>query len=136
MDSNIRPGKKSTNNGNEMFPQDSGNILQRPISNDEVRDKVRQEIGPNTELLNSVKTRKLKWYGHTTRTPGLANTILHGAVAGGRKRGRQRKRWEDNITEWTGLTPGVTTRKAEDRDEWWKLIARCVKCPSGQPTKG
>ena len=34
---------------------------------------------------------------------GLAKTVLQGAVKGGRRQGRQRKRWEDNFREWTGL---------------------------------
>ena len=54
-------------------------------------------------FLTSVKRRKLKWYGHVTRSSGLAMTILQGTVQGGRRRGRQRKRWEDNIKEWAGL---------------------------------
>ena len=33
----------------------------------------------------------------------LAKTILKGTVKGGRRQGRQRKRWEDNTMEWTGL---------------------------------
>ena len=37
------------------------------------------------------------------RSSGLARTILQGTVKGGRTQGRQRKRWEDNITEWIGL---------------------------------
>ena len=41
---------------------------------------------------------ELKWCGHVTRTSGMAKTVLHGTV----QRGRQRKRWEDNIKEWTG----------------------------------
>ena len=36
-------------------------------------------------------------------TQGLAETILQGTVQGGRRRGRQKKRWENNISEWTGL---------------------------------
>ena len=36
-----------------------------------------------------------------------------GTVPGGRKRGRQKKRWEDNIKEWTGLELSNTVRKAE-----------------------
>ena len=46
-------------------------------------------------------TRSLRW--NVTRSSGLAKTILQGTVQGGRRRGRQRKRWEDNIKEWTGL---------------------------------
>ena len=106
------------------------------ITNEEVKSKVRREIGTYKDLLHIVKTRKLKWYGHTTRSSGLAKTILQGTVKGGRKRGRQMKRWEDNISEWTGLTLGVTMRKAEDRDVWRNLVARRLKCPNGQTTKG
>ena len=106
------------------------------ITNNEVRRKVRKEIGPYMELLNIVKTRKLKWYGHTTRTLGLAKTILQGTVQGGRRRGRQRKRWEDNISEWTGLALIETMRQAKDREGLHELVARCVNCPSGQATKG
>ena len=50
-----------------------------------------------------VKRRKLQWYGHVSHLSGLAKTILQGTVKGGRRQGRQRKRWEDNISEWPGL---------------------------------
>ena len=40
--------------------------------------------------------------GKTTSKSELAKTILQGTVKGGRRRGRQRKRWEDYIKEWTG----------------------------------
>ena len=43
------------------------------------------------------KCRKLKWYGLVTRSSGLAKTYLQGTVQGGKRRDRQRKRWEDNI---------------------------------------
>ena len=49
--------------------------------------------------------------------------ILQGTVQGGRRKGRQRKRWEDNISEWTGLGLGEALRKAEDREGWRKVIA-------------
>ena len=74
------------------------------ISNEEVRNRTRPGIGPHEELLTTVKRRKLKWYGHVTRS---VKTILHGPVQGGRRRGRQKKRWEDNIPEWTGMTLGA-----------------------------
>ena len=70
------------------------------------------------DLLTSVKRRKLKWYGHVTRSSGLAKTILLGTVQGGRRRGRQRKRWEDNIKEWTGLEWNIILRKVKNREEW------------------
>ena len=49
------------------------------------------------------RKRKLRWFGHVLRYYGLAKTILQGTVKGKRKRGRQNKRWEDNIKEWTGM---------------------------------
>ena len=45
-------------------------------------------------------------------------------MQGGRRRDRQKKRWEDNIPEWTGVTLGAVMRKAERREEWRGLVAR------------
>ena len=69
------------------------------VTTEEVRVKIQQAIGPHADLLNIVKRRKLQWYGHVYRTSGLTKTILQGTVKGGRRQGRQRKRWEDNIRE-------------------------------------
>ena len=73
------------------------------VANKEVRAKIQQAIGPHEDLLTIVKKRKLQWYGHVSRSSGLAKTILQGTVKGGRRQGRQRKTWEDNIREWTGF---------------------------------
>ena len=94
------------------------------ITNEEVKTRTGNAIGPYEDLLASVKRRKLKWYGHVTRSSGLATTLLQGTVEGGRRRGRQRKRWEDNIKEWTGLEWNTLLRKAEDRKEWRKLVVK------------
>ena len=71
------------------------------VTNKEVRRKIQAAIGEYDELLTLVKKRKLRWFGHVSRSSGLAKTILQGTVKGKRKRGRQKKRWEDNIKEWT-----------------------------------
>ena len=73
------------------------------VTNEEVRAKIQQAIGPHEDLLTIEKRRKLQWYGHVSRSSGLAKTILQDTVEGGGKQGRQRKRWEGNIREWTGL---------------------------------
>ena len=85
------------------------------LSNEEVRAKIQQAIGPHEDLLTIVKRRKLQWYGHVSRSSGLAKTILQGTVKGGRRQGRQRKRWEDNIGEWTGLEFAKSRRAVENR---------------------
>ena len=73
------------------------------VANEEVRAKIQQAIRSHEDLLTVVKRRKLQWYGHVFCSSGLVKTILQGTVKGGRRQGRQRKRWEDNIREWTGL---------------------------------
>ena len=70
------------------------------VTNMEVCAKIQQAIGPHEDLLTIVKRRKLQLYGHVSRSAGPAKTILQGTVKGERRRGRQRKRWEDNIREW------------------------------------
>ena len=82
------------------------------VTNEEVRAKIQQTIGPH--LLTIVKRHKLQWYGHVSRSSGLAKTILQGTVKGGRRQGRQRKRLLDNIREWTGLEFGRSQRAAEN----------------------
>ena len=78
-------------------------------------------IGPHEDFLTIVKRRKLQWYGHVSRSSGLAKTILQGTVKGGRRQGGQRKRWGDNIREWTGLEFGKSQRAVENREKWRKV---------------
>ena len=60
----------------------------------------------------------------------LAKTFLQGTVQDGRRRGRQRKQWEDNICEWTGLGLSDTVRKAEEREEWRRLVVTSCGAPT------
>ena len=99
------------------------------VINEEVRAKIQQAIGPHEDLLSIVKRRKLQWYGHVPRSSGLAKTILQGTVKGGRRQGRQRKRWEDNIREWTGLEFAKSQRAVENREKWRKLVAKSSVVP-------
>ena len=75
------------------------------VTNEEVRARIQQAIGPHEGLLTVIKRRKLQWCGHVFRSSGLAKTIMQGTVKGERRQDRQRKRWED-IREWTGLEFG------------------------------
>ena len=56
------------------------------VTNEEVRRKIQGAIGEYDELLTLVKKRKLRWFGHVSRSSGLAKTILQGTVKGKRKR--------------------------------------------------
>ena len=51
-------------------------------TNEEVRAKIQQAIGPHEDLLTIVKRRKLQWYGHVSCSSGLAQPIMQGTVKG------------------------------------------------------
>ena len=104
-----------------------------PVTNEEVRAKIQQAIGPHEDLQTIVKRRKLQWYGHVSRSLGLTKTILQGTVKGGRRQGGQRKRWEDNIREWTCLEFGKSQRAVENREKWRKLVAKSSVVPQRPP---
>ena len=98
-------------------------------TNEEIRSKIQQAIGPHEDLLTIVKRLKLQWYGYVFRSSGLAKSILQSTVKGGRRQGRQRKRWEDNTREWTGLEFAKSKRAVENREKWRKLVAKSSVVP-------
>ena len=100
----------------------------------EVRRKIQAAFGEYDELLTLVKKRKLRWFGHVSRSSGLAKTILQGTVKGKRKRSRQKKRWEDNMKEWTGMDFASSTRAAENRTRWKVVVANSSMVPR-RPSK-
>ena len=64
---------------------------------------------------------------------GMAKTILQETVKGARRRGRQKKIWEDNIKEWTGMRLGDSLRAAEDREGWKDIVATSSVVPWRPP---
>ena len=99
------------------------------VTNEEVRAKIQLANGPHEDFLTIVKRRKLQWYGHVSRSSGPAKPILKGTVKGGRRQDSQRKRWEDNIREWTGLEIAKSQRAVENRGKWRKLVAKSSVVP-------
>ena len=59
----------------------------------------------------------------------MAKTILQGTVKGAKRRGRQKKRSEDNIMEWAGMGFGDFLRSAEDREGWKGIVATSFVVP-------
>ena len=55
-------------------------------------------------------------------------------MKGNRKRGRQRKRWEDKIKEWTGMDIASSTMAAENRTGWKGIVANSSVVPR-RPSK-
>ena len=102
------------------------------VTNEEVRNRIQNAIGVHDDLLTMVKKLKLRWYGHISRSSGMAKTILQGTVKGARRRERQ-KRWEDYIKEWTGMGFGDSLRAAEDREGWKGIVATSSVVPRRPP---
>ena len=50
-------------------------------------------------------------------------------MKGGGRQSRQRKRWEDDIREWTGLEFAKSHRAVEKREKWRKLVAKLSVVP-------
>ena len=107
------------------------NISYKDHVTNEVRRKIQAANGEYDELLILVKKRKLRWFGNVSRSSGLA--VLQGTVKGKRKRGRQKKRWENNIKEWTGMDFASLTRAAENRTRWKGIVASSSVVPLQPP---
>jgi len=89
---------------------------------------VLNSAGVKKELLDTVKARKLAYYGHTVRKQGncLEKEIMKGTMPGARRRGSPRTAWMDNIKTWTGLSVEESIRMTEDRDKWRNYVHRVV----------
>ena len=103
------------------------------VTNEDVRNRIQNATGVHDDLLTMVKKRKLRWYGHISRSSGMAKKILQGMVKGAGRRGRQQKRWEDNIMAWTGMEFGDSLRAAEDREGWKGIVATSSVVPRRPP---
>ena len=108
-----------------MVPQRPSQLRDRC---DEKNEKISSRaIELHNYLMTIVKRRKLKWYGHVSHLSGLTRTILQGRGKGRRRQDKQRKRWEDNIREWTGLEFAKSQRAVENREKWRKLVVKWLQ---------
>ena len=54
---------------------------------------------------------------------------MQGTVKGERKQGRQKKRWKDNIREWTDLEFAKSEKAVENREKWTKMVVKSSVVP-------
>ena len=101
-------------------------------TNTSVIDEILNHIGRFERLLETIKRRKLQWFGHIVRAENLSTMILEGCVNGARGRGRPKRHWLQDITEWSRLSLGELLMKARDRVQWRKLAWRMSRF--GAPT--
>ncbi|KAI5721659.1 hypothetical protein M8J77_023562 [Diaphorina citri] len=84
---------------------------------------------PSVELLTTIKQRKTRYAGHIIRGSSgtLLAKIIEGKVEGTRDRGRQRRKWIDNIIEWTKTTTYENCKRmAQDREAWRQQVWRII----------
>ena len=88
-------------------------------------------IKPNW-LLNTIKSRKLTYFGHLERHDTLEKHILEAKLQGKRRKGRPAQKWTDDIKEWLSIDVVQAGRKAQNR-EVFRLMVREATSTKGKP---
>jgi hypothetical protein len=104
-------------------------VLRIPWTAHRTNESVLKECDSKRELLEAVKKRKLTYLGHMMRKEGenLEKMIIQGSVPGKRGRGRPRRTWIDDATEWTGMRIEEMFRATTDRNRWRKIVHNAAK---------
>jgi len=84
--------------------------------------KVLRRVGQDRGLLGQVKSRKLKYFSHTTRHESLEKDIMLGIMPGKRRQGGQKKQWIDDIVQWGEKSLVEMVRQAENRKDYRCLV--------------